>query len=116
MRRTQKEALLDLFEKRPNYWIPLPVIMMLGIAQYNARIFELRRSGHDIRNKAEVVDGQRHTYFMYIPWKVPSNAIAEGGFALKEQTISPDTTPYTPETPVGQASGLKSEIQKELFI
>lgn len=35
------------------YWVPLPDILALRIAQYNARIFELRGLGHPIESKQE---------------------------------------------------------------
>jgi len=49
----QRDRLLDLLKRRPLQWIPLPDILALGIAQYNARIYELRRAGYRIENKQE---------------------------------------------------------------
>lgn len=50
---SQRDELLALFESRANEWVPLPDILNLGIAQYNARIYELRRLGHRIESKQE---------------------------------------------------------------
>ena len=64
---TQKQRLKDLFEFRRGQWISLLDILILGIAQYNARIFELRRDGMDIVNKLEMRNGKKITSFMYRP-------------------------------------------------
>ena len=64
---TQGERLMALFESRPGEWIPLPEILALGIAQYNARIYELRREGKVIENRImDTVGGQKHTAFRYV--------------------------------------------------
>jgi hypothetical protein len=57
-RKTQCERLLAAFEAAPydaqhpggrGKWLSVPAIMALGIAQYNARIFDLRRAGYVIK-------------------------------------------------------------------
>jgi hypothetical protein len=64
----QKDKLKNLFKTNPNKWISLPEILSMGIAQYGARILELRREGMNIENKIlEIVDGQKHTAFRYTP-------------------------------------------------
>ena len=60
----QKENIKTLFEFRPNQWIPLPEIMQYA-AQYNARIFELRRDGMDIINKKEKINGVWHAWYKW---------------------------------------------------
>ena len=66
MRQTQRERLKLLFELRRNQKVYLPeIIRRLGIAQYNARILELRREGMNIESGGEIVNGQRHTWFIY---------------------------------------------------
>jgi hypothetical protein len=50
---SQRNRLLALLESRLCEWVPLPHILNLGIAQYNARIYELRRLGHRIESKQE---------------------------------------------------------------
>jgi hypothetical protein len=49
-----------------NEWVTLPVILSLGIAQYNARIYELRRAGHKIESRTERVRGQVRSYFRLV--------------------------------------------------
>jgi hypothetical protein len=44
-------------------WCPLPKILDLHIAQYNARILELKHKGYDIQNKTEWIKGERHSWF-----------------------------------------------------
>jgi len=65
----QKDRLRKFFKERPNTWIPLPEILKLLIAQYNARIFDLRGEGMKIENKTEIVDGQRHSYYRYVKYE-----------------------------------------------
>jgi hypothetical protein len=60
---TQRDRLLAFLEARRGQWIPLPEILGLGIAQYNARIFELRGKGHDIRMRDEWKGRMRHTWY-----------------------------------------------------
>ncbi len=67
MSHTQRDRLAELFTNHPNQWIPLPWILNMGIAQYNARIWELRRQGLKISNKWEMVDGVKKSCFCYIP-------------------------------------------------
>jgi len=65
-RKTQSAALLRLLIDAHGSWVPLPQILALGIAQYNARVFELRRLGFVIENKTERVNGARHSWFRLI--------------------------------------------------
>jgi hypothetical protein len=53
IRPRQRDRLLALLAERASAWVPLPDILALGIAQYNARIFELRSMGHRIESKQE---------------------------------------------------------------
>ncbi len=62
-RKTQRGRILELLIKAACGWVPLPDILALGIAQYSARVFELRRLGFRIENRRERVDGVLHTYF-----------------------------------------------------
>ena len=65
-RSTQRAQVLALLRSAHGGWVPLPTILALGIAQYNARVFELRRSGYQIENRSEVVDGSRHSFFRLV--------------------------------------------------
>lgn len=64
---TQRDRIRKMFMDRPGEWIPLPAILAMGVAQYGARILELRRLGMDIKNRGEWVGGQHRTYFRYLP-------------------------------------------------
>jgi hypothetical protein len=78
-RGIQSEKILTLLRCARGAWVPLPAILALGIAQYNARIFELRRRGFNIENRTETIDGIRHSYFRLVdspavPEPAPSKA------------------------------------------
>lgn len=63
---TQRDRLRILFEANLGKPIPLPEILSLSVAQYGARIFELRREGYDIRSKTVyVVNDRKYTTFTY---------------------------------------------------
>ena len=65
---TQCERILNLLASRIGEWVPLPEILDLHIAQYNARIFTLRKEGHEIESKVETQgDGSRHSWFRLVP-------------------------------------------------
>jgi hypothetical protein len=59
----QSEKILGLLRSAHGAWVPLPEILALSIAQYSARIFELRRRGFNIQNRTETVDGVRRSWF-----------------------------------------------------
>ena len=61
--KTQREKILAILRERAYAWVPLPDILALGIAQYNARIYELRRDGYRIENKTQPVNGQRRSWY-----------------------------------------------------
>ena len=65
-RKTQRAAILGLLVSARGQWVELPEIMQLA-AQYNTRIFELRRLGFKIENRIRDVDGIRHSWFRLIP-------------------------------------------------
>lgn len=77
----QRERLKRFFEDNPNKWISLPEILRLGIAQYNARIHELRHEGMKIENKWKIVDGVKHSWFMFTPFEFVDN---QGQFSFRE--------------------------------
>lgn len=63
---TQAEKILELLRSAHGTWVPLPEILALSIAQYSARIFELRRRGFNIQNRTETEDGVRHSWFRLV--------------------------------------------------
>ena len=69
-RLTQRDRLLQLLQSRSGAWVPLPEILNLQVAQYGARIFELRRAGYQIENKQE----GEHTYFRLLGFTTPVSA------------------------------------------
>lgn len=66
--KTQRARILRLLMDAHGAWVPLPEILALGIAQYNARIFDLRRLGFDVENKTETdpETGVRHSWFRLV--------------------------------------------------
>lgn len=66
--KTQSAAILRLLVEARGSWVSLPEVMALGIAQYNARIFELRRLGFTIENRTETDPGTgaRHSWFRLV--------------------------------------------------
>lgn len=67
MHSTQRDKIKSLLLSRPNEWVPLVEILHLGVAQYNARILELRREGMRIENKIKEANGVRYSWFRYVP-------------------------------------------------
>lgn len=61
----QRDRIKKLFENRPNQWIPLYEILQMGIAQYGARILELRKEGMMIENRWQIINGKRCSWFRY---------------------------------------------------
>jgi hypothetical protein len=73
-RQTQCERILRRLLDAHGEWVPLPEIMAHA-AQYNARIFSLRRAGHNIENRTQEVDGQcRSWYRLNSPAPAPAPA------------------------------------------
>jgi len=80
-RATQRDQLLAKLESRPGEWVPLPEILGLRIAQYSARIFELRALGHRIENRRE--DGK--SFFRLVK---SSSLRQEEGSKVEQHTTS----------------------------
>jgi hypothetical protein len=49
--KNQRSRILALLIAAHGGWVSLPEILQLGIAQYNSRLFELRRLGFCIENR-----------------------------------------------------------------
>jgi hypothetical protein len=60
-----RERLLRLFEEFPGQWIELPAILALGVAQYNARIKQLRDEGYAIENRTEWRGHVKKSWFRF---------------------------------------------------
>ncbi|ATU04883.1 hypothetical protein BKN14_00295 [Candidatus Gracilibacteria bacterium HOT-871] len=64
---TQEQKILKVLEAKINNWVPLTDILKLGVAQYNARIWGLRKKGYTIENKIEIQKNKkRHTFFKLV--------------------------------------------------
>lgn len=61
-RATQRGEILGLLIAARGEWVPLATITDCA-AQYNARIFELRRLGFRIANRTRLVNGTKHSWF-----------------------------------------------------
>jgi hypothetical protein len=55
----------------PGKWLTVPMIMRLGIAQYNARIFDLRRAGYVIECHIEWSEAEHRRHSAYRITKYP---------------------------------------------
>jgi hypothetical protein len=61
------EALVKLLRNANGLEVPLPEVMAVAGAQYNARIFEARHKlGLRIVNRTEVVDGVKRSWFRLV--------------------------------------------------
>ena len=65
-RKTQRTAILDLLVSAHGQWVELPEIMRLA-AQYNARLWELRKLGFAIENRIRDAGGIRRSWFRLTP-------------------------------------------------
>ena len=76
-RDTQRDKILDLLISARGDWVPLPKITDCA-AQYNARIFELRRLGFRIKNRTQEVNGAKHSWFRLESGPAQPTLFAEG--------------------------------------
>ena len=67
----QSDRILSILRSANGTWVPLPEILALGIAQYNSRIWDLRKRGLNIENRTETVDGVRHSWFRFVESPAP---------------------------------------------
>lgn len=67
MKTSQCKRILALLESYKGGWCPLPKILKLQISQYGTRILEMRRTGTIIENKTEWINGEKHSWFRYVP-------------------------------------------------
>lgn len=64
---SQEQKILKVLEKKANNWVALTEILKLWIAQYNARIWGLRKKGYIIENKVKIQKNKkRHTFFKLV--------------------------------------------------
>jgi hypothetical protein len=72
-RSTQRQRLLTLLRDHANEWVELPKIMAAGGAQYGARIYELRRLGHQIQNLQQA----DHSWFRLLTAPTQTRLLAD---------------------------------------
>jgi len=60
-RRTQADRILSLLKS--SEWVDLPTILDLRVANYRARISELRAAGYEIQCTKQRVNGQLRTKY-----------------------------------------------------
>ena len=77
-RPIQDQRILELLIADYPNWVPLPKILALGVAQYNARIWTLRhKRGYDIQNRlVDLPDGRKGGEFR-LASLLPDPRIAE---------------------------------------
>ena len=79
---TQRERLLWLLEEHSGCWVDLPRILDLRIAQYGARIRELRRElepkGYRIENRVLRSNGRVSSCFRLLPPQPPQGELDLG--------------------------------------
>lgn len=77
--KTQRARILRLLIDARGALVPLPEIMACA-AQYNARLFELRRSGFHIENRTERDDtGKVHSWYRLVNSPIPTESAAVAG-------------------------------------
>jgi len=62
---TQRDRVLELLRASGGAWVPAPELARIAL-QYGTRILELRRLGHRIENRTEMVNGSRHSWFRLV--------------------------------------------------
>jgi hypothetical protein len=86
-RATQRGRILALLIATRGDWVPLPTIADCA-AQYNARIFELRRLGFRIANRTRIVNGTKHSWFRLEPQTATAASRDERKSVRSETSVS----------------------------
>jgi|GEM_PF-1867463 len=86
---TQRERIYNLLVCAQGDWVELPKIAACA-AQYNARVFELRRLGFRIENRTKEIDGVRQSWFRLVSASSDRSLSPSGsaGVAVDLQTSS----------------------------
>lgn len=74
---TQRERIYNLLVCAQGDWVELPKIAACA-AQYNARVFELRRLGFQIENRTKEIDGVRQSWFRLVSDRSPLPSTSAG--------------------------------------
>lgn len=75
--RGQRGEILSLLRRNKGEWVELPRLLQIA-AQYNARVYELRRAGFGIENKTSRVDGHVHGWFRLVTEPETAEAAGNG--------------------------------------
>ena len=102
-RKTQEAIILELLIRACGEWVPLPQILAIA-AQYNARLYALRRVGYRIENRTELAGGRRLSWFRLV--------LQPGGAAPQEGFQSPPSLFENPNPPLFEFS-VTSECSRE---
>ena|SRR6266478_2979757 len=98
-RSTQRAKILNVLISARGDWVPLPRITACA-AQYNARVYELRRLGFKIVNRTRDVDGVRRSWF-----RLESGPVAPSPSKLP--------APHFQESPTSAPRSLFAEVAPE---
>src|SRR5229473_982937 len=90
---TQRAKILTELVSARGEWVPLFKVTQHA-AQYNARVFELRRMGFVIRNRTRDIDGVRHSWFRLEPGTsnpipAPAALVPTENLSLFEEGVRP---------------------------
>jgi hypothetical protein len=89
-RSNQRGRILRLLIEARGDWVSLPEISACA-AQYNARIFELRRLGFSIVNRTAERDGVRHSWFRLASTSVQASSPATPASADRVVSLNSQT-------------------------
>ena len=62
---TQCDRVFAALRAAGGKWVPAPVLARIAL-QYGTRILELRRLGHRVENRTQIVNGSRHSWFRLV--------------------------------------------------
>jgi hypothetical protein len=99
-RSNQRARILALLISARGDWIPLPQIAACA-AQYNARVFDLRRMGFKIVNRTRDVNGVRYSWFRL-----------ESG-SLEVRLPATNTPPAPKAAPISDSDSLFGDLSPE---
>jgi hypothetical protein len=92
-RKTQRAEILRLLLDAKGGWVPLPEIMACA-AQYNARLFEIRRLGFTVENRTERDEsGNVLSWYRLVPGVPAEASIPE---PAQETPTESDSTEWLP--------------------
>jgi hypothetical protein len=87
-RKPQRDRLLGLFISARGREISLSEILTLNIAQFGARILELRRLGFRIVNRTEISDGKKLSWYRLDHSQIPALTAPNATDKITEPTNS----------------------------